>query len=159
MRTMALAAIRSTALGNGLVALLVETDGPGVLAVPVSAREGITLSAPDVAPRPTWPGMVAELGGLLGGRAERVLLDVDADAHLCASVILSRDASESTPTTVACTPSDGLVLAQTLSLPIMATAAVLRLRQVDLDGEDLCDRLAAWRAELVQATAADAGGA
>lgn len=156
---MTLAAIRSTALGHGLVALLVEADGPGVIAVPVSAREGITLSAPDVAPRPTWPDMVAGLGDVLGGRAEQVLLDVDADARLCASVVLAHGAGEEPRrTTVACAPSDGLLLAQALSLPITASEPLLRLRQVDLDSEDLCDRLAAWRAELAHATASDAAG-
>lgn len=158
MRTMTLAAIRSTSLGNGLVAILIEVGGPAVLAVPVSARDGMILSAPDVAPLPTWPGLVTEVCQTWGGRAEKVLLDVDEDAHMSGAVVLtetSHGPGEAT-TQVPCAPADGLMLAEVLSVPIVASAALLRLRQEDLGDEALSDRLAAWRAELAQASSADA---
>lgn len=161
MRTMTLAAIRSTALGDGLVAILVEVGGPGVLAVPVSAREGIVLSAPDVVPLPTWPDLITRVCRMWGGRAVRVLLDVDEDARLSGAVVLAdlKGRPDEPETRVSCAPADGLVLAEVLSVPIVASAELLRLRQEDLGDEAMSDRLAAWRAELAQATSADVASA
>lgn len=156
MGTMTLVAIRSTAQGNGLVAILVEDGGSGVLAVPVSAREGIVLSAPDIAPLPTWPSLITRVCRTWGGRAERVVLDVDDDARICGAVVLTEIQGRPDEAWVPCAPSDGLILAEVLSVPITASKALLRLRQEDLGDEALSDRLVAWRAELTQATSADA---
>ncbi|WP_233188410.1 bifunctional nuclease domain-containing protein [Actinomyces qiguomingii] len=143
---MALMGVRSTAPDSGLVAVLMEDGGPGVIAVPVGARDGLLLSATDDL-RPSWAAFFAACVDAIGSAVLRVVLDVDADGVMCATAELdAENPTQSTP--VPCTPSDALVLATALSLPIHATGALLRLRGIDLEEEAMQHRLGQWRQVL-----------
>ena len=82
--------VRSTTSQKGLVAILVEDGGPAVVAVPVNPREGLLLSAGESATIPTWTTLVEQVCQTLGGEIDAVELDVDADAALCARVLLTQ---------------------------------------------------------------------
>ncbi|MDO4901563.1 bifunctional nuclease domain-containing protein [Actinomyces sp.] len=151
---MSLMGVRSTVPNSGLVAVLMEDGGPAMLAVPVGAREGLLLSAPG-SPTPTWASLFAACVEAFGSAVLQVVLDVDADGVMCATAVL--DAENPTQSTaVPCTPSDALVVATTLAIPIQATGALLRLRGLDLEEQALQRRLREWRQALDDAVAEDA---
>ena len=138
---MTLVGVRSTAPSRGLVAILVENGGPAVLAVPVNAREGLLLSAGRSARSPSWTALLEQTCRALDGRIRSAELDVDADAALRACLVVSRDE---------------LVVAQRLNRPVVASPTLLRLRDLDLAGDDLRLQLTRWRGELT-VVAADEG--
>ena len=151
---MTLVSVRSTTSRKGLVAILVEDGGPAVIAVPVTPREGLLLSsgeASEVMRTLTWTTLLGQTCRALGGRVSAVELDVDADAALCACVVLLQGEIEHR---VPCSPAEALVAAQSLGRPVVATAGLLRLRGLDLDAQGLCLRFAQWRREL-EAVAVD----
>ena len=151
--TMTLVGVRSTAPSRGLVAILVENGGPAVLAVPVNAREGLLLSAGRSARSPSWTALLEQTCRALDGRIRSAELDVDADAALRACLVVSRDEREHR---VLCTPGEALVVAQRLNRPVVASPTLLRLRDLDLAGDDLRLQLTRWRGELT-VVAADEG--
>lgn len=142
---MTLVSVRSTTSQKGLVAILVEDGGPAMVAVPVAPREGLLLSAGETTRAPTWTTLLGRACRALDGRIDAVELDVDADAALCACVVLVQDEAEHR---VPCSPAEALVAAQSLGCPVLATAGLLRLRGLDLDARQLCLRFAQWRQEL-----------
>ena len=145
---MTLVSVRSTTSQKGLVAILVEDGGPAMVAVPVAPREGLLLSsgeASEVMRTLTWTTLLGRACRALDGRIDAVELDVDADAALCACVVLVQDEVEHR---VPCSPAEALVAAQSLGCPVVATAGLLRLRGLDLDARQLCLRFAQWRQEL-----------
>ncbi|MDU0348959.1 bifunctional nuclease [Actinomyces sp. MRS3W] len=158
MRTMSLMGVRSTTPDSGLVAVLMEEGGPGMLAVPVGARDGLLLSTPEWSRRPTWAPFLAACVDAFGSSVLRVVLDVDDDGGLCCTAVLDAD-TPTLSTSVPCTPSDGLILASALSVPLLATGALLRLRGIDLGEEELQHRLQQWRRALDDAAAEDAASA
>ncbi|SDM60737.1 Bifunctional DNase/RNase [Actinomyces ruminicola] len=147
--------VRSTAPDSGLVAVLMEDGGPGMLAVPVGARDGLLLSAPDWSRGPSWAPFLSACVEAFGSTVLHVVLDVDADGGMCAAAVLDAD-TPALSTAVPCTPSDGLVLAGALSVPILATSALLRLRGIDLGEEALQRRLRQWRRALDDVVPEDA---
>ena len=148
---MTLVSVRSTTSQKGLVAILVEDGGPAMVAVPVAPREGLMLSAgeADEAEQtmraPTWTTLLGQACRVLGSRIDAVELDVDADAALCACVVLVPGEAEHR---VPCSPAEALVVARSLGCPTVATARLLMLRGLDLDAQELCLRFAQWRQEL-----------
>ena len=86
---MCLVGVRSTSPDAGLVAILVERGGPGMLAVPVGVREGLSLAAGEVGPATSWTGLMSRCAEAAGARLSHVRLDVDDDARLCAAVVLA----------------------------------------------------------------------
>ncbi|WP_168708126.1 bifunctional nuclease domain-containing protein [Actinomyces procaprae] len=147
--------IRSTVPDSGLVAVLMEDGGPGMLAVPVGARDGLLLSAPEWSSGPSWAPFLSACVDAFGSTVLHVVLDVDADGGMCASAALDTD-TPAQSTAVPCTPSDALVLARTLGVPILATSALLRIRGLDLGEEALQRRLRQWRRVLDGIVAEDA---
>ena len=142
---MTLVSVRSTTSQKGLVAILVEDGGPAMVAVPVAPREGLLLSAGETTRAPTWTTLLGRACRALDGRIDAVELDVDADAALCACVVLVQDEAEHR---VPCSPAEALVVARSLGCPTVATARLLMLRGLDLDARQLCLRFAQWRQEL-----------
>ena len=150
---MTLMSVRSTTSQKGLVAILVEDGGPAVVAVPVNPREGLLLSAGESARTPTWTALVDQVCRTLGGEVDAVELDVDADAALCARVLLSQGG---TAHQVPCAPAEALVIAQCLERPIAASDKLLQLRGLALDAQELSLRFARWREELATMAADEA---
>lgn len=138
---MRLVDVRSTHPEQGLVAVLVEDRGPAMLAVPVTARQGLALRAHRIGRSPSWAHLIEDLIAALGARA-RVLLDVDADARITASLRLEYEDPAAAPVQVPCDPGDGLVVACAQSLALEASQELVRLRAVDLTA-DLSGDLAA----------------
>ena len=145
---MTLVSVRSTTSRKGLVAILVEDGGPAVIAVPVTPREGLLLSAGEPTHAPTWIDLLEQACRVLGGEVDAVELDVDADAALRARVVLTRDRTEHR---VPCAPAEALVTARSLRRPIVASARLLQLRGLDLDAREIRLRFAQWREELATA--------
>ena len=81
---MTLMSVRSTTSRKGLVAILVEDGGPAVIAVPVTPREGLLLSAGEPTHAPTWIDLLEQACRVLGGEVDAVELDAAADAALLA---------------------------------------------------------------------------
>lgn len=152
---MSLMGVRSTAPDSGLVAVLVEDGGPGMITVPVGARDGLLLSASNHSRPPGWVAFLTACVDAFGASILRVVLYVDADGGLRATVVLDAPVP-GLPKAVPCAPSDALVLADVLSVPVAATSALLRLRGIDLDEEALQRRMARWRRELDDAVPEDA---
>ncbi|PHP52041.1 bifunctional nuclease [Actinomyces ruminis] len=144
---MSLMGVRSTAPDSGLVAVLMEDGGPGMITVPVGARDGLLLSAPNHNRPPGWVTFLTACVDAFGAAILRVVLDVDADGGLCANAVLDAPVP-GLPKAVPCAPSDALVLADVLSVPVVATSALLRLRGIDLGEEALQQRMERWRREL-----------
>ena len=109
---MTLVSVRSTTSQKGLVAILVEDGGPAMVAVPVAPREGLLLSAGETTRAPTWTTLLGRACRALDGRIDAVELDVDADAALCACVVLVQDEAEHR---VPCSPAEALVAVAGLS--------------------------------------------
>ena len=149
---MCLVGVRSTSPDAGLVAILVERGGPGMLAVPVGVREGLSLAAGEVGPATSWTGLMGRCAEAAGTRLSHVRLDVDDDARLCARVVLEpvprRGLGPRAAWCVDAAPGDALVLAGALGLDIRASSEVLRLRGVDLGEEPAQARFERWRMEL-----------
>ena len=149
---MCLVGVRSTSPDAGLVAILVERGGPGMLAVPVGVREGLSLAAGEVGPATSWTGLMGRCAEAAEARLSHVRLDVDDDARLCARVVLEpaprHGLGPRLPVCVDAAPGDALVLAGALGLDIRASSEVLRLRGVDLGEEPAQARFERWRMEL-----------
>ena len=149
---MCLVGVRSTSPDAGLVAILVERGGPGMLAVPVGVREGLSLAAGEVGPATSWTGLMSRCAEAAETRLSHVRLDVDDDARLCARVALEpaprHGLGPRLPVCVDAAPGDALVLAGALGLDIRASSEVLRLRGVDLGEEPAQARFERWRMEL-----------
>ena len=149
---MCLVGVRSTSPVAGLVAILVESGVPWMLAVPVGVREGLSLSAGEVGPATSWTGLMGRCAEAAEARLSHVRLDVDDDARLCARVVLEpaprHGLGPRLPVCVDAAPGDALVLAGALGLDIRASSEVLRLRGVDLGEESAQARFERWRMEL-----------
>lgn len=137
--------MRSTAETRSLVAILVEEGGPGVLAVPVSARAGVVLEAPSCGETPGWVLTLLQTARTLGGGVERVLLGLDADAGLTCTLGVDGPYGISASREVPIYPEDGLVLARCACLPLLAEDDVLRLRGLDLSERTIDERVSMWR--------------
>ena len=85
---MQLVGVRSTNPDDGLVAVLVEDGGPAMLAIPVTAHEGLVLHAHDSYRSPSWPRLLDDVVEALGGRIGRTELDVDDDARIVARLVV-----------------------------------------------------------------------
>ena len=154
MPLMQLVGVRSTDPDDGLVAVLVEDGGPAMLAIPVTAHEGLVLQAHGSHRSPSWPRLLDDLVEALGGRIGRTELDVDDDARIVARLIVETPACASQVMTVACTPGEGLLLSGYHRFPVHASSSLTRLRAVDLSddtawsglrsGSACCRRLMVW---------------
>lgn len=147
---MRLVAVRSTSPDEGLVALLVQEGGPSILAVPVSAREGLSLSA-EHGSIESWPPLLQRCLEAQGGRLEQVRLGIDDDAVLRADLVLTAGQSpgqEDPGCCVPCTPGEALMISSGCGLPVRASDGLLRLRGVDLGEESISDKVARWRQSL-----------
>lgn len=153
---MHLVGVRSTTPNTGLVAILVEDGGPGMLAVPVTAREGIALSPEGGGRPPSWTSLVTHCTRMLGAEVTGVLLDVDADARLTAVMLVSRTPEPQAQGAVPSSPGDALVLSWAAQLPVWATEELLRLRGVDLSEETLQQRVDRWAMIVESLSAEDA---
>lgn len=136
---MRLVDIRSTHPEQGLVAVLVEDRGPAMLAIPVTARQGLALRAHRIGRSPSWAHLIKSLIAALGAQARSLLLDVDADARVTASLILGAGGPADASVQVACDPGDGLVVACAQSLALEASQELVRLRTVDLAADLAAD--------------------
>ena len=58
---MQLVGVRSTNPDDGLVAVLVEDGGPAMLAIPVTAHEGLVLQAHGSYHSPSWPRLLGDI--------------------------------------------------------------------------------------------------
>lgn len=148
---MHLVGIRSTAASTGLVAILVEAGGPGMVAIPVTAREGLVLSEPGPSTQPDWVGVLARSVQMLGGSILQIRLGVDADARLVCGLTLADRDEHGEVGEIPCAPGDALVLAGVLDRPILASETLLRLRGVDLGEQTMHERMARWRRSLATA--------
>nr|WP_235954126.1 DUF151 domain-containing protein [Actinomyces faecalis] len=151
---MRLVAIRSTSPDEGLVALLVEEGGPSILAVPVSAREGLCLSA-ETASQVTWPPLLRRCLEVQGGTLDEVHLGVDDDAVLRAELVLRQTGSSPGTSRVPCAPADALMVSRISRVPLRASDDLLRLRGVDLGEESISQQVARWRQDLHAGSAED----
>jgi len=145
---MQLVGVRSTDPDDGLVAVLVEDGGPAMLAIPVTAHEGLVLQAHGSHRSPSWPRLLDDLVEALGGRIGRTELDVDDDARIVARLIVETPACASQVKTVACTPGEGLLLSGYHRFPVHASSSLTRLRAVDLSDDHGVERLAQWQRML-----------
>lgn len=156
---MTLVGVRATDSSAGLVAILVEDGGPAIVAVPVTAREGLLLSGADDVTAPTWVDLFTRTCLALGAAPVDVVLDVDADAALTARIRLGRagdrapravngEALTAAPEALPCSTGDALMLAQRGGLGIAATERLLDMHRLDLASEGSEDHVAAWRQEL-----------
>ena len=147
---MQLVGVRSTDPDDGLVAVLVEDGGPTMLAIPVTAHEGLVLQAHGSHRSPSWPRLLDDVVEALGGRIGRTELDVDDDARIVARLVVETPAHASGVTTVACTPGEGLLLSGYHRFPVHASSSLTRLRAVDLSDDHGAERLEQWQRMLSQ---------
>lgn len=161
---MTLVGVRATDSSAGLVAILVEDGGPAMVAVPVTAREGLLLSGADGVAAPTWVDLLTRTCRTLGAAPVGVVLDVDDDAGLTARTRLSRSGESvgdaagtgdaertdaaSPGEVLTCSTGDALMLAQRAGLRIVATKRLLDMHRLDLASEGSEAHVAAWRQEL-----------
>lgn len=150
---MKLVGVRSTASDDGLVAVLLEEGGPGMLAAPLTAREGLSLSSLSKGLPPSWLPL---LGRCLEAAAAAVcgtVLDVGPDGESLASLrVANRDLTE---VMVHCTPGEALILAAAGDLEIAASDRLLSQQGVDLDEPSVHESVARMRAQLDQARVDD----
>jgi len=106
---MQLVGVRSTDPDDGLVAVLVEDGGPAMLAIPVTAHEGLVLQAHGSHRSPSWPRLLDDVVEALGGRIGCTELDVDDDARIVARIVVEASAHTDKVTAVPCTPGGGLL--------------------------------------------------
>lgn len=151
--------VRQTSPDEGLVALLVEEGGPSMLAIPVSAREGLMLSG-EAGTGDTWPFVLASALTTCGFRLIALDIDIDDDAALRCSLRVTSAVSggEEQQRSVACSCGDGLIAASVCGIPVVASAAALRLRGIDLTEESISAKVVAWRADIAAATAVSGEG-
>lgn len=145
---MQLVGVRSTNPDDGLVAVLVEDGGPAVLAIPVTAHEGLVLHAHGSDRSPSWPRLLDDVVKALGGSIGRIELDIDDDARIIARIVVKASAHTDTGTAVPCTPGEGLLLSGYHRLPVHATSSLTRLRAVDLSDDHGAEQLKQWRRML-----------
>ena len=145
---MQLVGVRSTNPDDGLVAVLVEDGGPAVLAIPVTAHEGLVLHAHGSDRSPSWPRLLDDVIKALGGSIRRIELDIDDDARIIARIVVKASAHTDTGTAVPCTPGEGLLLSGYHRLPVHATSSLTRLRAVDLSDDHGAEQLKQWRRML-----------
>ena len=79
---MQLVGVRSTDPDDGLVAVLVEDGGPTMLAIPVTAHEGLVLQDHGSHRSPSWPRLLDDAVEELGGRIGCTEHDDDDDASI-----------------------------------------------------------------------------
>lgn len=143
---MRLMGVRASQEDGGLVAILVEEAGPRVVAVPVGARDGLTLSSGEGPASSTWSVLLAAVLDAVEAQLEGLVLDVDADGGLCTGArVRSADGDEHL---VPCCPADALILAYERHARLWASSALLRLRSVDLAEETVSEQVARLRSAL-----------
>ena len=147
---MQLVGVSSTDPDDGLVAVLVEDGGPAMLAIPVTAHEGLVLQAHGSHRSPSWPRLLDDVVEALGGRIGCTELDVDDDARIVARLVVETPACTSRLTRVACTPGEGLLLSGYHRFPVHASSSLTRLRSVDLSDDQGAERLEKWQHMLSQ---------
>ena len=155
---MTLVGVRATDSSTGLVAILVEDGGPAMVAVPVTARDGLVLASGDEVAAPTWIDLLTRTCRVLDAAPADVVVDADADARLTARIRLVRPARPSAAadasahrapeTVVACSTGEALVLSQRSRLGLVATERLLDAHRLDLASEGSEAHVAAWRQEL-----------
>lgn len=145
---MQLVGVRSTNPDDGLVAVLVEDGGPAVLAIPVTAHEGLVLHAHGSDRSPSWLRLLDDVVKALGGSIGRIELDIDDDARIIARIVVKASAHTDTVTAVPCTPGEGLLLSGYRRLPVHASSSLTRLRAVDLSDDHGAEQLEQWRRML-----------
>ncbi len=143
---MSLMGVRASQEGGGLVAILVEEDGPRMVAVPVSARDALTLSSGEGTASSTWSALLTSTLHAVGAQLRGLVLDVDADGALSTGVrVVAADGGEHL---VPCCPAEALILAYERRARLRASSALLRLRAVDLTGETVQEQVARLRSAL-----------
>ena len=119
-----------------------------MLAIPVTAHEGLVLHAHGSGRSPSWPRLLDDVIEILGGRIGRPELDVDDDARIVARLVVEAPACANQVMTVACTPGEGLLLSGYHRFPVHASRSLTRLRAVDLSDDHGAERLAQWQRTL-----------
>ena len=147
---MCLVGVRSTSPDAGLVAILVERGGPGMLAVPVGVREGLSLAAGEVGPATSWTGLMSRCAEAAETRLSHVRLDVDDDARLVARLVVEAPACADKVMAVPCTPGEGLLLSGYHRFPVHASSSLTRLRAVDLSDDYGAEQFEQWRRILLR---------
>ena len=138
--------VRASQQDGGLVAILVEESGPRMVAVPVGARDALTLSSGEGPASSSWSALLTSALGAAGAHLSGVVLDVDADGGLrTGAQVVDAGGNEHL---VSCSPADALILANECRARLWASAALLRLRAVDLAEDPVQDRVARLRAAL-----------
>ncbi|MCL3778204.1 MULTISPECIES: bifunctional nuclease [unclassified Actinomyces] len=132
--------VRASQEDGGLVAILVEEAGPRMVAVPVGARDALTLSSGEGPASSTWSVLLTSTLDAAGAHLEGLVLDVDADGGLCTGArVVAADGGEHL---VPCCPADALILAYERHARLWASPALLRLRSVDLAEETVQEQVA-----------------
>ena len=147
---MQLVGVRSTNPDDGLVAVLVEDGGPAMLAIPVTAHEGLVLQAHGSYHSPSWPRLLDDIVEALGGRIGRTELDVDDVARLVARLVVEAPACADKVMAVPCTPGEGLLLSGYHRFPVHASSSLTRLRAVDLSDDYGAEQFEQWRRVLLR---------
>lgn len=119
-----------------------------MLAIPVTAHEGLVLHAHGSDRSPSWPRLLDDVVEVLGGHIGRTELDVDEDARIVARLVVK--APRCADKVVPCTPGEGLLLSGYHRLPVHASRSLTRLRAVDLNDDHGAEQLRQWRRMLAQ---------
>ena len=120
-----------------------------MLAIPVTAHEGLVLHAHGSDRSPSWPRLLDDVIEILGGRIGRTELDVDDDARIVARIVVEASGhTDKVTAAVPCTPGEGLLLSGYHRLPVHASSSLTRLRAVDLSDDHGAEQLEQWRRGL-----------
>nr|WP_234042973.1 DUF151 domain-containing protein [Actinomyces weissii] len=143
---MRIVGVRSTATDDGLVAVLLEEGGPGMIAVPVTAREGLALSGMAQGMPPSWLDLLHRC--LTAVRAQVIggLVEVGPDGELLASLELT--AGDGQAPLVHCTPGEAIVFASQTELGIRVSDRLLAQQGVDLGEPSVHETVARMRDQL-----------
>ena len=117
--------VRADGRRAGVVAVLVEDGGVRTLAVPLTPREGVSLSASVAGITATgWTRLLARAVEVLGGQLRAAHLDQDDDGGVTASLCLAGHRR------VPCEPGEALLVAAALDLTVESSEGLLRLHGI-----------------------------
>ncbi|WP_172458376.1 bifunctional nuclease domain-containing protein [Actinomyces bovis] len=145
--------MRSTAADEGLVAVLLEERGPGMIAVPVTPREGLALSAVANGLPPTWLKLLHRCVVAAEGDVEGVSVNVGPDGELLGSLELR--ACTGIMRQVSCTPGEAVAVASAAELRICVSDRLLAQQGVDLGEAPVHELMAKMRDQLERARVDD----
>nr|WP_235984729.1 DUF151 domain-containing protein [Actinomyces trachealis] len=150
---MKLIGVRSTVADEGLVAVLLEEGGPGMIAVPVTPREGLALSGVTNGLHLSWLGLLHRCVTATEGRVEGVCVNVGPDGELLGSLELR--ACSGSVQEVACSPGEAVSVAAAADLRICVSERLLAQQGVDLGEVSVHESMAKMRDQLKRAQVDD----